>query len=161
MRARFVPILFLAAVALSTCISDSAAPSPAVVQESTPDLATIKAEREATSRTYVLCLMRAAKKLDDRKSDPHTIAEAMISACATEFDATVEVHSRYLEAAKKSRRRYVKPVSALPFNSCFRIERARYTEASLPAPTVAAACTARATVSAGRESPIGPARSGR
>jgi hypothetical protein len=31
----------------------------------------------------------AAKKLDDRKSDPATIAQAMLSACAVEFDREV------------------------------------------------------------------------
>jgi hypothetical protein len=103
--ARFVPILFLAATVLSACVSDSTAPAPPIVQASTPDIATIKAEREATSRSYVLCLMRAAKKLDDRKSDPHTIAEAMISVCAVEFDANVEAHSRYLEEGLTGRQK--------------------------------------------------------
>jgi hypothetical protein len=41
--------------------------------------------------------MQAAKRLDDRKSDPGTIAEAMISACSTEFGQNVKVYSRALD----------------------------------------------------------------
>src|SRR6187200_2876850 len=89
-------LIVLTALVVSAC-----APNPPVLPQASPpplpDLATIKAEREASSKVYVMCLMRAAKNLDDRKSDPGTIAEAMLSACATEFDRNVKVHSRYLE----------------------------------------------------------------
>jgi hypothetical protein len=38
--------------------------------------------------------MGAAKRLDDHRSDPATIAQGALSACGKEFDATVEVFSR-------------------------------------------------------------------
>lgn len=97
-RSSLFPIF--AALVLSACLSDSSAPPPVLAQISGPDpalIAGVKADRDASTKVYVLCLMRAAKSLDDRKSDPRTIAEAMISACATEFDTNVKVYSRYLE----------------------------------------------------------------
>jgi hypothetical protein len=90
-------VLFIGSF-LSACVSNSSAPLP-LSQVSAPDpavIAAVKAERDASTKAYVRCLARAAKSLDDRKSDPRTIAEAMISACAEEFDANVKVHSRNL-----------------------------------------------------------------
>jgi hypothetical protein len=55
-------------------------------------IAKVKAEREAVTKVYVLCLVQAAKKLDDHKSDPATIAQAMLSACAAEFNRQVIVY---------------------------------------------------------------------
>src|SRR5256885_1615507 len=95
-----ISCFLLAGTALSACASDSpASPSPSA-QISTADpalVATIKTEREAASKVYVSCLNRAAKRLDDHKSDPATIARGMLSACGAEFDDDVKVHSRYLE----------------------------------------------------------------
>jgi hypothetical protein len=45
----------------------------------------------------VLCLARAARRLDDFKSDAATIAQGMLSACAAEFDEDVRVYSRNLD----------------------------------------------------------------
>jgi hypothetical protein len=73
--------------------------TPPLVQaqaSTVPDFGTIQAEREALSATYVRCLKRAAKKLDDHRSDPATIAQGMMAACRNEFDADVEAQSRYL-----------------------------------------------------------------
>ncbi len=41
--------------------------------------------------------MQAAKRLDDLKSDAATIAQAMLSACSTEFNQNVKVYSRGLD----------------------------------------------------------------
>jgi hypothetical protein len=57
---------------------DGQTPPPASISRSYPDPAVVKEERDASTKTYVACLMRAAKKSDDRKSDPGTIAHAMI-----------------------------------------------------------------------------------
>ena len=79
-----------AALTLAACVTDQT-PQPATTSQAYPDLATIKAERDVSTKAYVLCLASAAKRLDDGRSDPGTIAHAMISACAKEFDANVEV----------------------------------------------------------------------
>jgi hypothetical protein len=83
------------ALVVSACLTNFSA--SAQVTTRYPDPATIKAEREAASNVYGRCLDRAAKRLDDHKSDPATIARGMMSACSTEFDDDVKVHSRYLE----------------------------------------------------------------
>lgn len=69
---------------------------PALGQTSMPDPATVKAERVTSTRALVLCQISAVKRLDDRKSDPATIARSMMSACGKQFDENVRVHSRYL-----------------------------------------------------------------
>jgi hypothetical protein len=96
--------LFLATLAiiyLSACASDPAAesfPPSAEISAGDPALIpTVRAEREAATKTYMLCLDRAARRLDDRKSDPAKIARGMLSACGAEFDENVNVRSRYLE----------------------------------------------------------------
>jgi hypothetical protein len=86
-------------LACSACASDPP-PAPPLAQISPPDpdlIARVKAERETASRTYVLCLAAAAKRLDDHRSDPASIARGMLSACATEFDADVRAHSQNLD----------------------------------------------------------------
>jgi len=62
----------------------------------TPAPATLSAEKDASTRAYVLCLREAAKRLDDHKSDAATIAQAALSACPTEFRRQVEAYSRGL-----------------------------------------------------------------
>jgi hypothetical protein len=57
----------------------------------------VKAEREAASTAYSSCLASAAKRFDDYKSDPTSIAGAMMAACKAEFDELVDVHSRRLD----------------------------------------------------------------
>jgi hypothetical protein len=59
-----------------------------------PDLAAIKAAEDASTKVYLSCVDRAAKHLDDHRSDPATIAQGALSVCGTEFNATVEVFSR-------------------------------------------------------------------
>ena len=54
----------------------------------------VKADRDAVSTAYSSCLASAAKRFDDYKSDPKSIARAMMSACKAEFDELVDVHSR-------------------------------------------------------------------
>jgi hypothetical protein len=87
-----------AVLALGACASyPPALPLP---QTSTPDpvlTESVKAEREAVSKMYSSCLARAAKRLDDYKSDPATIARGMMSACKAEFDELVDVRSRHLD----------------------------------------------------------------
>ena len=84
----------------------SAATHPAVsAQTPSPDLATVKAEREASTRAFVLCQIGAVKRLDDRKSDPAAVAQRMMSACGKEFDENVKVHSRYLENGSEAQKK--------------------------------------------------------
>lgn len=86
--------MVLAALVFTACTS-SPSPSPALAQVQPTDaaiIARVKAEREAVTKVYVVCLVQAAKKLDDRKSDATTIAQAMLSACAVEFNRQVVVY---------------------------------------------------------------------
>jgi hypothetical protein len=88
-------LIVVAAFVLSACASSPPAPAPALAQMQPTDpaiIAGVKAEREAVTKVYVMCLFRAAKTLDDRKSDPATIAQAMLSACAVEFNRQVVVY---------------------------------------------------------------------
>jgi hypothetical protein len=86
-----------AMLVLNACTSNPPLASPPLAQGADPEvLANIKAEREAASKVYVSCLDRAAKRLDDHKSDPATIARGMLSACGAEFDQDVKAHSRSL-----------------------------------------------------------------
>ena len=87
-----------AVLALGACASYP--PAPPSLQTSAPDpvlTESVKAEREAVSKMYSSCLARAAKRVDDYKSDPGTIARGMISACKAEFDELVDVRSRHLD----------------------------------------------------------------
>ena len=68
------------------------------------------------------CLdMRAAKKLDDKKSDPGTIAHAMISSCAAEFDANVAVYSRYLDDGLEGREKVSKSLKESSYGSAIQL----------------------------------------
>src|SRR5208283_4752148 len=74
-------------------------PPPPAAKPYVPDparIAAVKAEQDASTRAYILCLMQAAKRLDDHKSDAVTIAQAVLSACSVEFRQVVEVYSRGL-----------------------------------------------------------------
>lgn len=95
--------LFLLAV-LSGCISGQT-PAPVSGRAEIPDPATIKAEREAATKAFVLCLMLNARDLDDRRSEPGSIATGVMSACAAEFNANVDIHSRYLEEGLEGRQK--------------------------------------------------------
>jgi uncharacterized lipoprotein YmbA len=89
------PLMIVAALMLGACASNSPAPARALAQMTPTDpaiIAKVKAEREAVTKVYVVCLLQAAKKLDDHKSDPATIAQAMLSACAVEFNRQVIVY---------------------------------------------------------------------
>lgn len=89
------PLIVLAAFVLIACASSSPMPTPALAQMQPTDpaiIAGVKAERETATKVYVVCLVQAAKKLDDHKSDPATIAQAMLSACAVEFNRQVVVY---------------------------------------------------------------------
>jgi hypothetical protein len=84
----------------------SAAANPALsAQTALPDPATIKAEREASTRAFVLCQIRTVKQLDDRKSDPAAVARRLMAACSKEFDENVKVHSRYSERGSESQQK--------------------------------------------------------
>jgi hypothetical protein len=84
----------------------SAASHPAAsAQAPSPDPATVKAEREASTRAFVLCQIGAAKRLDDRKSEPAAVARRMMSACSKEFEENVKVHSRYLENGSEGQKK--------------------------------------------------------
>lgn len=91
-------------VALSGCVSGPA-PAPVIARAEAPDPAMIKAEREATTKAFVLCLMHNARDLDDRRSEPGSIATGVMSACAAEFNTNVDVHSRYLEDGLEGRQK--------------------------------------------------------
>jgi hypothetical protein len=94
------PALATAVLALSACASYPPASSPSLAQIFAPDQVvteSVKVEREAFSKVYSSCLARAAKRLDDYKSDPTSIARGMMSACKAEFDELVDIHSRHLE----------------------------------------------------------------
>jgi hypothetical protein len=102
--------LFTALLCVCGCIAASGPQSPQIRADTAqirtdtaPDPATVKAERDAAIQVYVACLDRAAKRLDDRLSDPATIAHGMMAACSREFDAEVEVYSRYLEEGLQGR----------------------------------------------------------
>jgi hypothetical protein len=86
-------------VILLTCAAYPPALPPPLAQIFVPDpvlTESVKAEREAVSKVYSSCLVRAAKRLDDYKSDPTSIARGMMSACKAEFDELVDVRSRHL-----------------------------------------------------------------
>jgi uncharacterized protein YcfL len=86
------PLIVLTALVLSACASP--APTPVAQMQPTDPaiIAKVKAEREAVTKAYVVCQVQAAKKLDDHKSDPATIAQAVLSACASEFNRQVVVY---------------------------------------------------------------------
>jgi hypothetical protein len=113
-------LAILAVLTLGACVADQT-PPPTSISRSYPDPAAVKAERDASTKTYVACLMRAAKKLDDRKSDPGTIAHAMISSCAAEFDANVEVYSRYLEDGLEGREKVAKSLRESSYGSAIQL----------------------------------------
>lgn len=110
----------LAVLALGACVADQT-PAPTPIARSYPDLATIKAERDISTKAYVACLTRAAKKLDDKKSDPGTIAHAMISSCAAEFDANVAVYSRYLDDGLEGREKVSKSLKESSYGSAIQL----------------------------------------
>jgi hypothetical protein len=86
-------LIVLAGLVLSACASPAPSPVSAQMQPTDPAIiAKVKAEREAVTKLYVVCQVRAAKKLDDHKSDPATIAQAVLSACAAEFNRQVVVY---------------------------------------------------------------------
>ncbi|HEV3270724.1 MAG TPA: hypothetical protein VGZ93_00915 [Candidatus Methylacidiphilales bacterium] len=112
-------LALLAVLTLGGCLADQTPPPAA--SRSYPDPATVKAERDASTKAYVACLSRAAKKLDDRKSDPGTIAHAMISSCGAEFDANVEVYSRYLDDGLEGREKVAKSLREGSYGSAIQI----------------------------------------
>jgi hypothetical protein len=90
---------------LAVLAVSSATNPAALAQAPSPDPATVKAEREASTRAFVLCQVRMVKRLDDRKSDPAAVARRMMSACSKEFDENVKVHSRYLERGSEGQQK--------------------------------------------------------
>src|SRR4051812_26489857 len=93
-------------LAVLAVLTMSAAACPAALaQTSSPEPATAKAEREASTRAFVLCQIRSVKRLDDRKSEPAAIARRLMSACGKEFDKNVNVHSRSLERGSEGQQK--------------------------------------------------------
>lgn len=80
---------------LAGCITDRP-PTPPTASRY-PPIEQIRQENEDAARAYVGCLKTAAVRLDDRKSDPATIALGAMSACGGQFETNVNVHSKYLE----------------------------------------------------------------
>jgi hypothetical protein len=78
---------------LAGCAGQASAAEP----QPKPDLNAIKAAEDAAMKVYMTCVDRAAKRLDDHRSDPATIAQGVLSACGKEFDTTVETFSRYYD----------------------------------------------------------------
>ena len=73
-------LIVLAGLVLSACASPCHRPVSAQMQPTDPAIiAKVKAERESVTKLYVVCQARAAKKLDDHKSDPATIAQAALA----------------------------------------------------------------------------------
>jgi hypothetical protein len=112
-------LAIVAAFTLGGCMADQTPPPS--TSRTYPDPATVKAERDASTTIYVACLTRAAKKLDDRKSDPGTIAHAMISSCNAEFEANVEVYSRDLEDGLAGREKVAKYLREGSYGSAIQI----------------------------------------
>jgi hypothetical protein len=93
-------------LAILTVLTVSATTNPAALaQTPPPDPATVKAERETSTRAFVLCQVRTVKRLDDRKSDPAAVARRLMSACSKEFDENVKVHSRYLQRGSEGQQK--------------------------------------------------------
>lgn len=72
-----------------------AAVSGCTAKAETPDLAVIKAQEDAATKLYLACIAKEAKRLDDRTSDPASIAPGIISACGAQFEAAENTFSRY------------------------------------------------------------------
>ncbi|SRR6266480_1739740 len=108
-------------VILVTLLVSAASSLPALTQTSLPDPETVKAERVKSTRAFVLCQMRAAKRLDDHKSDPATIAAGMMSACGKEFDENVKVHSRYLGEGPEGRQKVARALRVSSLDSAMQI----------------------------------------
>jgi Ni,Fe-hydrogenase III large subunit len=87
----FVPVL--AAALLNTCVSTARAAEPATK-------AAVASYRDASTEAYVGCLIRAVGRLDDYRSDPGTIATAIMSACAPEFDLYAKIKNRGEDIAR-------------------------------------------------------------
>lgn len=51
-----------------------------------------KGDLEDSRHAYVRCLFASADRLDDQTSDTHSVAEAIIPTCASQFDAMVSAH---------------------------------------------------------------------
>jgi hypothetical protein len=56
--------LLVGTLLTGACLAAHATPS--VAQLTAPDIASIKAERDALTRSYVLCVAKSAKRLDDK-----------------------------------------------------------------------------------------------
>jgi hypothetical protein len=124
MKAGCPSFAILTALVLSACTSNfpgSSQEPPKIAATDPAVIASVKAEREASTKVLVLCLMRAAKSLDDRKSDPGTIAEAMMSACSAEFDHNVKVHSRYLEEGLEGEQKVARAVRSEVYGSAIKM----------------------------------------
>jgi arylamine N-acetyltransferase len=52
------------------------------------------AEETTLSDAYVNCLIRAAIRLDDHKSDPSVVAQAILSVCTDERRALQDLYAR-------------------------------------------------------------------
>jgi hypothetical protein len=122
MARRPLPILMV--LVLSACASEPPTAPPPSAQTSATDpalIAEVKAEREAAQKVYALCLDRTAKRLDDHKSDPATIARGMLSACAAESDEVVKVYSRYLEDGLQGREKVAKSLREASLDSAIQL----------------------------------------
>lgn len=75
-----------AALALGACTAQLSPTDPASNES-------VNAERDAATQVYLACLMRAAKRLDDHKSDVEIIAHRMMAACGEEFDRQMKAYS--------------------------------------------------------------------
>jgi hypothetical protein len=80
-----------AAGAAFVLLSLAAQAEPALAQ-ATPQ------ELERTRNAAVLCFMNVAKRMDDQRSDASTIALAIESMCAAEWDAHMEALTRGMSA---------------------------------------------------------------
>jgi hypothetical protein len=74
-----------AAFALGACTAQLSPADPA-------SMASANADRDAVTQAYLACLMRAAKRLDDHKSDLEAIAHRMMAACGEEFDQQAKAY---------------------------------------------------------------------
>jgi len=86
-------VAVLGAVLLSTCVSGARATEPATK-------AAVASHVHASTEAYVGCLIQAVWRLDDYRSDPGTIATAIMSACAPEFDLYAKIQSRGQDIAR-------------------------------------------------------------
>lgn len=82
-RSKMLTRAIAVSVCLLLCACVSGGPPPATSQEG-----------EAAQTKWLDCMIQAAIRLDDHRSDASTVAMAVASACAKEYVASAETYTR-------------------------------------------------------------------